>query len=454
MNTLYLPEIREMLAAADGAGLADFCSTLHPSRTAEYMEGLTPHETWEVLIHADVNTRVEIFGYLTPEKQIAMLETLDRKEMARLIGDLAPDDVVGLLEDVNPEIVAELLPLVPQAERRDIQRLQSFPENSAGRLMTTEFARLSEDMTVGQVQELFRRWGERPEVLETISYLYVVDSADHLRGVVSFREIAFAALIHHDPQKKVSDLMQRNVIAVRADDDQMAVVNMLADHDLVAVPVVDHDNHLIGIITHDDVLDVVREEAVDDALRSAGIQPLDESYLETPLLSLTWRRAVWLALLFVAALFTTTALKSYEEYLDQNVWLIMFLPMIASSGGNSGNQSATLIITALNSEEVELRDWKRILRREISMGLLLGSVLALIGFVISGLWTLNLSKGIVVAVTLLLVVNCGTVTGSMLPLLFRRLGLDPALMSNPFVAGVMDILSIGIYMTVASQVLR
>jgi len=459
-NTLYLPELREMLANEDTEGLSEFCTTLHPARTADYMDALSPEETWEVLKHADIETRVSIFSYTPHEKQIAMLETLNRQEMGRFIGDLPPDERVDLLDDLEPEVVKELLPLVPAEERRDIFRLGSYPEKTAGRVMTTEFARLSENMTIRGVREQLKAWGESRDTLETIYYLYVVDDEDHLRGVVSFRELAFASLIFEDNEKQVGDLMQRNVISVPVDQDQEELAQIFADHDLLAIPVVDRQNRLVGIVTHDDVIDVVRDEATEDAQMLGGVAPLDEGYLQADILSLTWKRGIWLMILFLGALFTATALSGYESFTAQHVWLVIFIPLVISSGGNSGNQAATLVITALNLQEIDVNDWKQIIYREILMGLLLGAGLATIGLGVSLMlaffnqvpndhW-INL---LVVPATLLFVVLGGTITGSTLPLIFTRLGLDPALMSNPFVAGVMDILGIVIYMTVAGFLL-
>lgn len=453
INTLYLPELREMLADHDTAGLEEFCSTLHPARTAEYMEGLTAAESWEVLKAADVATRIELFGYFPREKQIEMIETLDRAEMAALIGDLPPDDRVDVLNDVAPEAVEELLPLVPTVERRDILRLQSYEEETAGRMMTTEFARLNENMTVRKVQEQFRKWGEQPELLEMVYYLYVVDDDYHLRGVVSFRELAFAALIFENYDARVGDLMQPNVVSVSVDQDQEEVAHVFADHDLLALPVVDQENRLVGIITHDDVIDVVLEEAAEDAQLIGGVQPLDDSYLESSILSLSWKRGIWLTILFIAAVFTAGALQVFERVTQVHQWLIMFIPLIISSGGNSGSQAATLIITGLNAEDVKLTDWLRVVSRECLMGLLLGGTLAILGLFVSLFMTQEAVKSIVVFLTLLGVVMSGTLVGSLLPLLFSRMGLDPALMSTPFVAGIMDILGIVIYMSVAQLLL-
>jgi len=453
-NTLYLPEIREMLSENDREGLAEFCTALHPARTAEFMEGLSSSEAWDVLLHAEMPLRTEIFGYLDETKQIEIIETLGRETMAEFIGEMPPDDRVDLLEEVEPAVVDELMPLIPVEERLDIQRLSQYPEDTAGAVMTTEFARLSEDLTVSRAIEEI---GSQAAELETIYYLYVVDDEDHLRGVLSFRQLVSTM---GKPDTPVGRLMERDLITVNVADDQEEVAGKVADYDLLAVPVVDDEHHLKGIITHDDVIDVVREEATEDAHRMAAVEPLDEGYLRTHLLTLTWHRAIWLTILFFGALLTAFALDHYNEnVIGQVEWLVLFIPLVISAGGNTGNQSATLIITALSTGDITLGDWWRVVRRELAMGLLLGTILGTLGFVCA--LPVAESTGVasstraaaVMPITLLLLIVCGTLLGSLLPLTFRRLGLDPAMMSNPFVAGLIDVLGIIIYMTVAQYML-
>lgn len=457
-NTLYLPELREMLAENDVATLSEFCTALHPARTAEFMEGLTVQEAWAVLLHAEVPLRVQIFGFFEQVKQIQIIETLDREQIATFIGQLPPDDRVDLLNEVRPWIVEELMPLIATDERRDIQRLSAYPEETAGAVMTTEFARLSEELPIGQVQE---KVGQHPEQFETIYYLYVVDEEDHLRGLVSLREL-FSAM--RKPETRIGDIMERDLVTVNVADDQEEVADKVARYDLLAIPVVDDEHHMLGIITHDDVIDVVREEATEDAHRFAAVEPLDEGYLETDILTLTRKRGGWLMILFLGAMLTAIALGGYEETLRDYGWLVLFVPLVISTGGNTGSQSATLIITALSTGDLTLGDWWRVIRRELTMGLLLGGALGMIGyccalpigyfFELKGGPPLNYVTASIIPITVLLVVVCGTLLGSVLPLLFRRLGWDPALMSNPFVAGLIDVLGILIYMQVALTVLK
>jgi magnesium transporter len=287
--------------------------------------------------------------------------------------------------------------------------------------------------------------------METIYYIYVVDETEHLRGVVSARQLVSAM---GQPDRRLGELMETDIAAVLVEEHQEDVALKVAKFDLLAIPVVDAQRKMLGIITHDDVIDVLREEATEDAHRIAAVDPLDESYLKIDLFTLGWKRGMWLTILFIFAFITAIALRHYEAGFGMASWLMLFIPLVISSGGNTGSQSATLVITALATKDVTLNDWARIVKRELVVGLMLGVFLALIGIgpaymLTDGQW----NSILVVCSTLILVVVCGTMLGSALPLLFSRLGLDPALMSSPFVAGIIDILGIVIYMNVAFSLL-
>jgi magnesium transporter len=449
INTLYLPELREMLAEKNHEGLAEFCIALHPARTADYMQGLECDEIWEVLRHAEPTLRKEIFSFIDHDRQVMMIETQDRDEVAELVADLAPDDRVDMLEDVDEQVVHNLLPMLPTDERRDILRLQSYSEaeDTAGAILTTEVAKVPETMTVSEaLNELARQ----AEDLETIYYLYVVDDQDHLRGVVSARQLLSKL---GKPNTPISELMDTDVVSVRVGEDQEDVAKRVAHFDLLAIPVVDEQHRLVGIITHDDIIDVVREEATEDAHMIAAMAPLEDSYLKTRLLTFGWKRGLWLTILFLTGALTALALRHYEDVQKQFIWLGYFVPLIISSGGNSGSQTATLVITAMAVGDIRLKDWAQVVWRELLVGLMLGGFLGVIGFFAA--WSIlgDAKKALILPLTLLLVVVCGTLCGSILPLTFRRLGLDPALMSNPFVAAIIDVVGIVIYMSLAIAIL-
>lgn len=449
VNTLYLPEIREMLETEDAEGLADFCTALHPARTAEFMDGLSAEEAWRVLQHTDSRTRIEIFSYLDQNVQIQILEAVPPQEASELIAEMPADDRVDLLNDVAPETVEQVMPLMPAEERRDIMRLSAYPEGTAGSLMTTDVAMLPESLNVrAAVEEI----GRQSEEHETIYYIYIVDDEKHLRGLVSARQ-----LVTHlnKPNMPLADLVERDLVTVVDTDDQETVAAKVAAYNFLAIPVVDAERRLVGIITHDDVIDVLREEAEEDAYLAGGLEPLLDSYFQTPWWELAWKRGLWLLVLFLAAVLTATTLKNYEADLERVPWLVLFIPLVISCGGNSGTQSTTIAIRGLTNTDITPGDWWRVLRREVLTGLVLGGFLSLFGYGIT-LMLANeptASEALVVPITLVGVVLCGTVIGSQLPLLFRRLGLDEALMSGPFLAGIIDIVGIVIYMTVALAIL-
>lgn len=447
VNTLFLPELREMLADENRAELIEFCQALNPGRTAEFMEGLSNEEIWRVLQYAPTDRRADIFGYFSLERQIEMLQTHEPTEVAELVEKIAADDRVDLIQQLSVERAAQILPLLPIEDRRDIQRLQSYPDGTAGALMTSEVAMLEEHLTVRQaLEELSRQSSE----LETIYYLYVVDGNNLLRGIVSTRQLVSSL---SRPNRSLGEMMEADVVSALVTDDQESVVNKVEKYNLLAIPVVDSGRQLLGIITHDDVIDVVREELAEDAQRIAAVEPFEENYLRVGLWTLSWKRGLWLTILFFAALLTAFALRHYEVELDRYAWLVWFIPLIISAGGNSGSQSATLVITAMTSGEVKFRDWPEVLRREIIVSLALGCFLAMIGLSVSLFIAPSPRDAMVIPLTLISVIVCGCLCGATLPILFKRLGLDPAMMSNPFVAGIVDILGIVIYINIARLVL-
>jgi magnesium transporter len=447
MNTLFLPELREMLADANNAELEEFCSALNPGRTAEFMEGLDDEEIWQVLQFAPPARRAEIFGYFDHDRQIAMLTAHPVGEAAELVDEIPADDRVDLLQQIDDQRVDQILRLLPAEDRRDIQRLQSYEDGTAGALMTTEVAMLAENLTVS---EALAELGRQSSALETIYYLYVVDENNLLRGIVSTRQLV-SALKH--PTLTLGEMMESDVVAALVTEDQEEVAEKVERFNLLAIPVVDSGRQLLGIITHDDVIDVVREELEEDAHRIAAVEPLEQDFLRISLLTLSRKRGIWLTILFFAALLTAFALRHYDQELENYAWLVAFIPLIISAGGNSGSQSATLVITAMTAGDVKFADWPNVLRREIVVSLVLGGFLATIGFAFALFLAPNPFDALVIPFTLLSVIVCGCLCGATLPIVFKRIGLDPAMMSNPFVAGIVDILGIVIYINIARLLL-
>ncbi len=448
VNTLLLPELREMLAEGNVAELGEFCTALNAGRTAEFMEGLGDDEAWQVLRHAEVARRAEIFSHFPYERQVSLLGRQDAQEIAELLEEMASDDRVDLLQDLADERVDEILPLLPAADRRDIQRLRAYPDGTAGALMTTEMAKLDEKLTVRQALD---ELASQSEFFETIYYLFIVGENDQLRGVVSARQLVSAL---RSPETPLRDLVETDVVTALTTEDQESVAAKVERFNLLAIPVVDEARHLVGIITHDDIIDVVREELNADAQQMAAISPLDSDFLTVNLFTLSWKRGGWLAILFFTALFTAFALKFYELELNKYAWLAWFIPLIISSGGNSGSQSATLVITGMTSGSLQLRNWRTVMTRELLVSMMLGGFVAASGMLVAMMVAPSVRDALVIPITLFFVVICGCFCGASLPMVFKRLGLDPALMSNPFVAGIVDILGIVIYLNVARLLLN
>jgi magnesium transporter len=450
VNTLYLPELREMLAENDTAELREFCVALHPTRTAEFMEGLSAQESWAVLRHADAETRAQIFAYFSREKQVEIITTGDRAEMGRLIVDLPSDDRVDVLKEVPAKIVDELLLGIPAIERRDILRLKAYPEGTAGAVMTTEFAKIGEGLSA---REALEEIGRQAEELETIYYVYVVDEEDHLRGLVSARQLVSSI----GKATKIDDMMERDLVAVLPSDDQEKVAHEVARFDLHAIPVVDREHRMLGIITHDDVIDVLRQEQSEDVYRMAGVEPLVENYLETSLRSIWWKRSIWLSWLFLAEMLTLSVLINFENSIREIVALTFFVPLCIATGGMTGTQAATLITRAMALGHVRLADWWRVILHELIVGLALGATLGAMGFVGAYLTPNTESLGganpwmfaLVISQAVMAICLWGTLVGSMLPLAFMRMGVDPAYASSPFVATFVDVTGILILFTLA-----
>ena len=439
-DPLLLPELREMLIENDARAMQEFCEVFHSGVVAENLEALSAAECWSVLSHTNLVRRVEVFEFLSLPRQMELVATLDKKDLSALLEAMASDDRVALLKNMDDEKVELLLPLIAHAERGDIRRLLSYPEHSAGSIMTTDYASLPEVVTVRDALAQLRL--QAPD-RETIYYVYVIDDARHLHGFITLRKLFLAR-----PDALVSDLMDKDVISVRVDEDQEVVANKIARYDFIAMPVVDDQGRLVGIVTHDDVLDVVQQEATEDVHRLGGVEPLEDGYMSTPLITLAWKRGIWLVLLLVAGFGTSAILSHYNSETAHFAWLVWFLPLVLASGGNAGSQSATLIIRALALGQLNRETQARIGRRELYTGLLLGTTLAIMGFIFARFYVTTAEAG-VVAGTVALVVTFGTVNGTLLPIALKKMGMDPALMSNPLIASLSDMVGVLIYYNVA-----
>ncbi|HYT77060.1 MAG TPA: magnesium transporter, partial [Vicinamibacterales bacterium] len=394
------------------------------------------------------------FEYLDQDAREALLKTLSKEDVASLLNNMAPDDRTMFLEELPANVTREMLALLTPQERAIAVTLLGYPEKSIGRLMTPDYVAVREDWTVQQVLDYVRAHGQDSE---TLNVIYVIDAQGVLIDDIRIREFLLT-----DPAHRVSELMDRRFVALKATDDQQSAIAAFRQHDRSALPVTDSAGILIGIVTIDDVLDVVETEATRDIQRIGGSEALDEPYMDIAFAQMVRKRAGWLTALFLGEMLTATAMGFFENEISKVVVLALFVPLIISSGGNSGSQASTLVIRALALGELTLRDWWRVMRRELGAGLALGVILAVIGFLRISIWSAFstiygphwLLVATTVAFALVGVVMWGTLIGSLLPMLLRRLGFDPATSSAPFVATLVDVTGLVIYFSVALVVLR
>jgi magnesium transporter len=442
-NTLLLPEIRLMLAEKDDRGLLEIMTELHPASIAEFAEGLSVEECWELLSHGDVQRQAEVFSFFSPEKEVELVEGIGRERMSRLLEAMPHDDRVDLLKKCDEGTVDSLLPLIAKADREDIRRLLTFPEQQAGSVMTTDYATLSPDISVREALGQLRRQAVDKE---TIYYIYVIDDQRHLIGFVSLEDLILAK-----PEAMIRDIMAEDVVTVQADQDQEDVARELAKYDFLAIPVVDAQHRIIGIITHDDVLDVLEEEAGEDIARMGASEPLGRPYFAVSILQLLKSRAVWLLLLALAATLTVNVLAYFEEVLNRIVSLSLFIPLLIGVGGNAGAQSATTIVRAMAMEDVLPRDLLRVVFREARVGLLLGSTLGLLGLLV--VWFFfGQELALIVSLSLVAICTLASVVGSLMPIAAFRVGVDPAVVSAPFVTPVVDASGLIVYFLIARAI--
>lgn len=397
----------------------------------------------------------ELFLNLKAPDQYELLSELSPLEKRSWIRLLAPDDAADLIQLYPFEGRGEPLNLMDEQTRHEVIGLLAYAEDHAGGLMSPRYIRLRPDMTVEEAIRYIRAQSRNP--VEIIYYAYVLDFEQRLQGVVSFRDLFLAP-----PNKLVRDIMKTEVMTIQDDMDQEQVSRQFASHDLLALPVVDEQQRMKGIVTLDDIVSVVEEEATEDIQKMGGTQALDAPYLKSSFRQMVKKRGVWLTTLFVGEFFTASAMAHYAPEIQQAVALALFVPLIISSGGNSGSQASTLIIRALALQEIQLRDWWKVLGREVMTGLTLGLILGAIGMLRVWLWppiddpsyyNNVLAISMAVATSLVGVVLWGSVAGAMLPFALRRLGLDPATASAPFVATLVDVTGLIIYFTFASLML-
>jgi magnesium transporter len=442
-----VPEVRQLLQE-DPAELSALLEEIHEEDLADLLGLLDDAEAAAVLKSLKAEDAAPVFERLDEETQEALVEEMGVESIAPIVSEMAADertDLIEALPDTVGDTLLETLERVDPEAAAEVEALAKWPEDSAGGLMTTDYISVGLDLTVADVIERIRAVGEDAE---TVYYVYIVDADHRLLGVVSLRDLLLAT-----PSEKLSEVMTESVRSVGPETDQEEVARTMAKYDFTALPVLSSDRKLLGVITVDDVMDVLTQEQTEDVQRLAAVQPIEESYFRTGFWTFVRKRALWLAVLFVGEFFTGSALRSFDHVLAAVSTLSYYVPLLISTGGNSGAQSSTLIIRGLAVGDVKIGDWWRVLVRELGQGLVLGLFLALIGMARVWAWGDGVSFILTIGVTLVAIVLMGCVVGAMLPLLLRRVGLDPATSSTPFIASLVDVLGIILYFSVAQLLL-
>lgn len=447
-------QFEEIFEKKDRNALHEFLDNQNISEVAELLDENDEHEL-EILQHLSLHRALSVFRILEHSNQKRIIKNLPPTKSAEILNEMQPDDRTSFLEDLPNEVVRELIKTLVPEERKITLSLLGYPENSVGRLMTPDYIYVHEYNSVAEVLEIIRSVGKNTE---TIDVVYVINKHGELLDDLRIREIILAK-----PETYVRDMMDGRFIELNVNEDQEAASDVFKKNNRVALPVVDDYNVLLGIVTIDDILWVAGEEFSEDMQKMGGSEALDMPYLETPLLTLVKKRVGWLIILFLGEMLTATAMAYYNDEMEKVIILTNFIPLIISTGGNSGTQASTLIIQAMALGEVELKDWWRVMKREILSGLMLGTILAIVGFVRIATWSYLMHQGIMtnsygphwvligftVSFSLIGVVLWGSLMGSMLPIILKKLGADPASSSAPFVATLVDVTGLVIFFSVA-----
>ncbi|SMC58020.1 magnesium transporter [Pedobacter nyackensis] len=452
MEEEVVKEIVKLIEQDDDAQLKVYLDDLNISDVEHLIDELPQHAV-KFIDTLSIKRSVNVFRILDFPTQERIIKKLPGNKLAELINLLPPDDRTSLFSELKGDAVTKLIILLPAKDRVEALSLLGYEEDSVGRLMTPDYVAVKKDWTVNRVLSHIRRYGKNSE---TIDVIYVIDKDGVLLDDIRIREVLLA-----DPEAKIGTLTDHRLISLKVNDPQEEAINVFRMNNRVALPVVDDNHVLLGIVTVDDILWIANEEYTEDIHKIGGTQALDEPYLDVPVFQLYKKRVVWLIVLFFGELLTIFAMSNFERQIEKVVILATFIPLIISSGGNSGSQAATLIIQAMALGEITIKDWWRVMRREIFSGIFLGVTLCLLSFSVIICWqfiggslTEPVLIGLVVGCSLIGVVLWGTLMGSMLPLLLKKLGADPAVSSTPFVATLVDVTGLIIYFSMALLFLR
>ncbi|MES1218061.1 MAG: magnesium transporter [Bacteroidota bacterium] len=454
IETELQEHFEEIIKTENKLLIRDFLNDQNILDVAELVYEYPDYES-QIIANMSVHRAVHVFKILEFPVQKRIIKELPPANTAELLNELPADDRTDFLEGLKSNVVRELIKLLNPDERKITLSLLGYPENSIGRLMTPDYVYVYPENTIEEVFATIRKYGKDSE---TINVIYVINEKGELMDDIRIREF-----ILNPPDKKVAELMDDRVVALNALDDQETASEVFKMNNRVALPVVSQSNKLLGIVTIDDVLWVASEEFSEDMQKIGGTEALEQPYLEIPIFKLFRKRIVWLVILFLGEMLTATAMGYFQDEIARAVVLALFVPLIISSGGNSGSQASTLIIQAMAVGEITISDWWRVMRREIISGVLLGSVLGLIGFLRIIIWSQIFPHlyganyffiAITVGISLIGVVLWGTLSGSMLPIILKKSGADPAVSSAPFVATLVDVTGLIIYFSVAFTILK
>lgn len=439
---LVLPEVRDLLAAKDLQDLRQSLEDWHEVDLADLFQMLEGTEEQLAFFRLwERDTSLAVFEELEDEDKASLLENLTHRERVWLVNAMSPDERADLFAEVEPEERPKLMALLSPKAREEILRLLQYPEESAGGLMTTAYVAVRDTATCEEATAAVRKAAETAETIYTV---YAVDAQGVLVGVLSLK-----SLIVSRAETLVSEVMETAVISVNASEDQEEVAHRLRTYDLTAIPVIDDGNHLVGIVTVDDVLDVIREENTEDALRMAAVESYETPYLDTPAWKLARQRVTWLLVFVLTGFIAGIVLESYREVLDVVVVLTFFIPVLTGTGGNAGIQVSTTIIRGLATHEVAPTDALIVLRKELAAGLLIGTIVGLVVALRVAFLEPSVPLVATVACSIGAVVGVAVIIGGMLPLGLRRIGLDPALMSSPFITTSIDLIGLALYFEIA-----
>lgn len=437
-------EVQELLENSEFEQAFELLNSRHPAEVGAVIDELEAEHAFRLFDQLDLKNQSRVLAYLAPAHQLSMVRRLNRHALARLFTEMNADDRADLYQELPEDVQESLMPALAKAEREDLLRLTSYPEGTVGSIMTSEYATVASHLTARQAIEKLRAQALDKE---TIYIAYVLDAERQLVGTVSL-----SGLVVANGDDRVEDLMQQDPVTVKADEPQSVAAQMVADYDLLAVPVLDEHERMVGIVTHDDAMDVQEEEATEDFHKSANVGAMTGGVSQVRLHVLYQKRVLWLVLLVFANVFSGAGIAMYEETIAAHVGLVFFLPLLIASAGNAGAQSATLMVRAIATGDVVMKDWARMLVREFSVGGALGLTMALavsgIGFLRGGP-----EMATVVALTMIIVVLAGSLIGMSLPFVLNRLNLDPATASAPVVTFIVDVAGILIYFGIASAIL-